>query len=532
MTPEEKRLEIKRRLVKLALAAVPAQRNADGTYGQPPEGMVLNPATGQMTSRELLANDMSMRGDTNPVSSAIIGGAQGSLYGLSDEGAGALAAIPGMMPNNVGATAGQRYDYGREYARAMLDAARKDNPVAAYGGEILGAVATPAGASIRGGTLGARVGAGAAMGGAQGLLYGFGAGEGGLTDRAMSAASGGVLGAVLGGAVPVLGGILRNAGKGMADRAAMRQVIKAAPASDDVRSAANALYQQADQVTNLPRPAFGAIAQKALDDAQRGGMDAMLTPGAARVADRMADVATDPSATVSFREMDILRRQAGIPAGNIANPTEARVAGMMQDAVDEFVESVDPKLAGQVDEARNLWARMRRHEVITEAIEKAQNQASGFENGLRTQFRSILNNKKLTRGMTEAEKDALRAVVRGTPFGNLLRQVGRLGVGLNSQSNAVGMSLGAMLGAGAGSVAGPAGSMVGSVLLPGMATLAKRAANKTTAKAAEAAQALTIMGGKLPAVPNRLDAPAGLLENLLMRANPVTANELRTRIGL
>ena len=39
--------------------AAPVTKNPDGTYGKPPEGMVLNPNTGQFTSRELLANTMA-----------------------------------------------------------------------------------------------------------------------------------------------------------------------------------------------------------------------------------------------------------------------------------------------------------------------------------------------------------------------------------------------------------------------------------------------------------------------------------------
>jgi len=190
------------------------QRNPDGTYGQPPEGMVTDPRTGQMTERTLMANDMQMRGVSN-AESLITGGAQGATFGGADEAIGGInAIIPGE------GSMADRYAFGREYARAMQDASRAENPYFHGAGEIGGGVATaltyglPA---MAGRSLGGAMGAGALMGGLEGSAYGFLSGEGGLADRGKNALTYGAAGAALGGAIPPVTALLGKGARAVGD---------------------------------------------------------------------------------------------------------------------------------------------------------------------------------------------------------------------------------------------------------------------------------------------------------------------------
>lgn len=173
-----------------------------------------------------------------------------------------------------------------------------------------------------------------------------------------------------------------------------------------------------------------------------------------------------------------------------------------------MIEAIDPNIAGPVREARDMWGRLRRSELVDAAIEKAQNAASGFENGLRVQFRQILNNPRALRGFGPDEIAAMQGVVRGTVAGNMLRQVGKLGLGIGSQSNA----LGAVLGAGAG---GALGGGVGAVVVPAIGTISKALANRTTRRASDLVRALTENGGA-PAA-NQLSGPNREVIEALMR---------------
>lgn len=447
-----------------------------------------------------------------------LGFGQGATFGLADEAVAGLRAI----------TSDRTYDEEIRNTRGQFDNARFSRPVTTAAGEVVGAVLAPglgsAGAVGRGATVGRKMIAGAAAGAASGGLYGFGTGEGGLGPRANSAAQGAALGAVVGGAIPAVGAGLRRGAERFLQERAIRQAIAAADDPAQVRAAASRLYAQADQATNLPRSEFARTVGDIADAAERKGIDADLTPGAARVASRLDDAAQSADPTIGFREVDILRRKAGVPAGNVANRTEQSIASDMIEGIDNFIDRVDPNLSGVVKEARDMWGKLRRVEAVEGAIEKARNAASGFENGLRVEFRRILNNPKLRRGFTEAELDAITQVVRGTKTGNLMRQLGRVGLGLSGQSNGLGAAVGAGLG---GALGGP----VGALAVPAIGTAMKAGAERTTRAAAERALGVVAARNALAALPQTsLPMIEGAVNALSFGALPSVTSEGRAML--
>ena len=442
--------------------------------------------------------------DMGPVMSALIGGSQGATLGVADE---VISRAMSLSPN---------IDYADalEFNRGLIEGARDKHPVSAFGGEIVGSAALPLGTVASSGTMPVRMARSAGAGGLLGAMYGFGAGEGGGAERARNALGAGLLSAGVGAAIPLMGSMAQRIYAGAEEKAAMRAAAASAPSGDDLRAGAGAIYGAAENVP-LPRDGFANAAQGMVGDATRRGLDADLTPGAAKVADRIVDAATDPSPNLSFRELDILRRKAAIPAGNLSNPTESAIGSRFVDALDDFVDDVDPTLSSQIDKARNMWGRLRRSEMIETAIAKAKDQASGFENGLRAQFRAILNDPKKLRGFSEPEVKAIRAVVRGTTFGNLLRKVGVMGLSAGAGGSGLGAASGAGFGATVGSVlGGPIGGAIGAVIPPVAGSLAKMAAERGTAGRANLARGLTAAGGLI--APPRLLPTAGA-ESALQR---------------
>lgn len=147
------------------------------------------------------------------------GVSQGITFGFADELRG-LTEAGGTGPNEPASLGGVlKGAYGmltgdpeaqRNYERATiarreeLAQARQQQPVAAYGGEIVGGIAVPVGAMGQAATRGQAVAQGARAGAVGGALYGAGQGEdlqGRATGAATGAAVGGVLGGALGGAI-------------------------------------------------------------------------------------------------------------------------------------------------------------------------------------------------------------------------------------------------------------------------------------------------------------------------------------------
>jgi len=263
-------------------------RNSDGTYGTPPEGMVVNPQTGQMTERDLLAGVMARNGISN-TESAVGGFARGGTFGFNDEILGAANAVlpgPGTMS--------ERYAYGRERARALEQAQEAVNPNFFLGGEVGGGVGTaltygvPA---IAGRGLLGSMAAGAGVGGAEGLAYGYGTGEGSAAERAKNAGQYGLLGLAMGGAAPVAtagaqklwqvgsdvvgGGIdaVANRGsRGRANRALAKTVERSGMGLDDVDAALNAAAREG-QPEYRAADALGISGQRRLSAVARSGGD-------------------------------------------------------------------------------------------------------------------------------------------------------------------------------------------------------------------------------------------------------------------
>src|SRR5690606_18202419 len=159
-------------------------------------------------------------------------------------------------------------------------------------------------------------------------------------------------------------------------------------------------------------------------------------------------------------------------------PDEARIASIMKDALDDFVQRLRPgdvlagdpiKGASALKVARDLWARGSKADAIENLIERARNRAgqfsgSGYENALRTEFRAFVRNRRNLRGFTADERAALQRVARGGPIENALRYLGKLAP--------TGIVSAALSGGAGAAMGGP----VGAAALPALGFLARQGA--------------------------------------------------------
>jgi hypothetical protein len=97
----------------------------------------------------------------------------------------------------------KQYNETAKRERELTKTAEEQHPVASIGGNILGGIALPVGATANAATLPARMGRGAAVGAGYGALSGVGEGEG-AADSLSRGATGLALGGALGGAAPAV----------------------------------------------------------------------------------------------------------------------------------------------------------------------------------------------------------------------------------------------------------------------------------------------------------------------------------------
>lgn len=402
---------------------------------------------------------------------------------------------------------------------------RTANPGATAGGELAGAVlgtapavmAAPAAFGAGTGALAARVGASALTGGA------IGAADAGA--RGQDPLIGGLVGGTFGAAAPYVGAGLGKIAGGVANRL---NPPPAAPTIPELKAGATAAYQAAkDAGVQIAQPSFGRAVQDIGMAAREAGIDKTLHPKASAVLSRFAEAAeTAPS----LGEVEILRRVAKGASGSI-EPDERRIGKLIVGKLDNYVGGLkegdliagDAKQAVEaLSEARGLWARARKSEMLAEAIEKADLRAAStgsggnVENAIRQNVRGLLTGKN-ARSFSADERAAMEAVVRGTGPQNAARLVGKLSPSGNGLMAALGIG------------ATAANPMMAAAPMAGMA--AKAFADRGTKRNVDLLAQLVANGGKVPEAQAAITAreKARLIGSLLLAPTPPVANQQRAR---
>jgi len=260
-----------------------------------------------------------------------------------------------------------------------------------------------------------------------------------------------------------------------------KAMLESAPDITTLKDTSRAIYKEIDGLgANVKPEAYNSMIKTVRRRALAEGADSVLTPKSARAIELLsADLSKKGLRSVS--DLETARKKAQMAASSL-DPADARIGAIMIDEIDSFMDNLPPqafkgadaKKAAQVGPrykaARKLWGRARRAELIQEAMDKAGRAASGFENGIRTNLRAILNNKKRSRFFTKEELAAMNDVVQGTNEQNMLKLVGRLGFSEGQATNILG-------GLAAFHTGGPLLSMIGQ----GSRKLAQRATKNQAA---------------------------------------------------
>jgi hypothetical protein len=327
-----------------------------------------------------------------------------------------------------------------------------------------------------------------------GALAGAGSEVGAEVGEAVAGEEGRQVGRLAGGIIAPIGATLaKETGKTLISGSAKKLLGQAAPTIKGLKDAARGVYKEIDDLGVTVNPSStNRLSAELSAITRKQGFNPTIHP---KVNAALKEFEAVAGQNQSLSDIDTLRRVAGSAAKSI-EPDEARLGNLMINKIDDFLDSAgrkelsgtDKNIGAKYRDARQLWRRAVKSEQIEEAFNKANLQATGFENGIRTQFRSILNNKRARKGFTKEELDAMRQVVKGTSLQNTAKMIGRFGFSEGQASNMLMGSLGVAGGAAAG---GPAGA----VAVPLIGQLSRSLAQKLTRKGAEGAD-LIVRAGK------------------------------------
>lgn len=283
---------------------------------------------------------------------------QGIMFGFSDESAGLFKGIYDAATK--GKSFSEAYTEARDEARKNLDDFRKDDPLAAYGTEIIASLPTAflggAGLARAGVAAGKGLGAAVGRGALEGAAYGLGAGEGDAAEQIKSTVAGGATGAALTGAV---GGVLRSTvGPAPTEPAQrlMKKGVTLTPAQQSPNSAigfADLALGKLDPIRAAQRkaiPEFNrAAANEALEDigekVTRGAEgDTIITE-----MDDIFDAAYDKVLPdISLPSVDSVKAKINVVIGNVGRDADA--GKIMRDEMRAIMDDFDLRGSGkQVD---------------------------------------------------------------------------------------------------------------------------------------------------------------------------------------
>lgn len=401
------------------------------------EFMQLSPEDQQRTVNEIAAKleppKAEYRGGFSPTFDAMTEGSQaGLMFGFDDEiGAAMLAPIHA----GISAVKGNGFDIGKEYTRlqqeldARKKARREAHSIASIAGEVAGGLAGGGSLAAKGVTLAGRAATGtgkvlAAAG--EGAAYGgaYGAGEAKPGERLAGVGKGAAIGAITGGVLQAGGNAVSNA---LSRRAASRM----APATDDLATATNTLYQQSrDAGVNIKAKALNKL--KTGMKMAAGRINATLRPKTAGVVDDIDDLL---SRDMSLEQFDELRQAIG-QAMKRAEPQDVRTLRLMKQQIDNFADNIRPQdITGDmrgfdfIKQARVLNARKAKTEIIERILDNADRKGtgqytqSGLANAVRremeTLYKQIQNGKH--KGFSKEEIDLIRQMAKGESSSIVMR---------------------------------------------------------------------------------------------------------------
>ena len=294
-------------------------------------------------------------------------------------------------------------------------------------------------------------------------------------------------------------GVIKGAARTKAlakNRAIKKAVVEAAPDRQLLKDTSRAIYKELDESGVQIKPkAFDNL----VGDIEASLKEAKFKPRLAKETDNvLREFKSELGNAQSLSDIDSLRQAAQGSITGVSKPNDIRLIGVITDTIDDYLADANPnnftkgtvkpsEIMPKYKAAQDLWGRAKRSELIEEAFERAGIAKSGFENGLRDEFKRVLRNKKQRRFFKPKEIEAMKEVVQGTTGANISKLIGRFGFSEGLATNIIGGSISTT--AGAKLLGAP-----GAVLLPTIGQVSRKLAQKLTRKGADFADAIIRSG--------------------------------------
>ncbi len=275
-----------------------------------------------------------------------------------------------------------------------------------------------------------------------------------------------------------------------------KSLLESVPETEAIKNASRAVYKEIDDSgVTVKASRVDSLIDGIERKAQKAGLDARLTDKTARA---MNIIKESKGVSQPLTELDALREIASRTTKSL-DDTEKAIGNLMLNEIDDFMDNIKPsELVGgnqakadvgkKYKDARKLWGRAKRAEMLTDAIEIGESRAAGAEAGIRNEFNRILNSKNKSKFIPADEKQLMRDVVDGDFKTNFTRMIGKLGLSIDRSPN-VFQSIVAGGGLGFG-----VGGSTGALVVPAIGTVSKAIAQKLTRNKSQFVKSMALAG--------------------------------------
>lgn len=303
---------------------------------------------------------------------------------------------------------------------------------------------------------------------------------------------------------------------------------QSAPTNEQLKSAANAAYKEADNAGVIINPTgVDRVSQAVKTELADLGYTPKLQPRVAAALEEIDN--TVQGGNVTLKGLDTLRKIARSAYTGSMDATEKMMATRIVEQIDDLIDNVKPselvtgdptRAAAALKEARSLWTRLKKSELVDDALNSADLRAgsthagANIDNAIRQNIRALLTNKKLkgNKTFTQAERNMMERFVRGGSGQNFLRWLGR--------SSPEGGGLSTYLGIGS------AATLPGGWMLPAAGFVSKRVSDALTKRNANILSE-TIRRGSPPVQPQSVGQRVSALASEAGRRGGIAAQDLR-----
>jgi len=210
-----------------------------------------------------------------------------------------------------------------------------------------------------------------------------------------------------------------------------------APTVQELKGQAGQQYKFAEDLGAVfKKDSYNQFANKLESTLAKEGLDKTLQPRVFAALERIKDT---KNSNVTLENMEILRR-IGQAAGSSVDASERRLASIMIDNLDDFVENAQPSQLAKgsseavraLTDARELWKRAKKTEIIDDLVASAELRAeanysqSGVENALRRKLVNLADNPRKLRVFSKEEQELIKSTAKGGSVQNALRLFGKL----------------------------------------------------------------------------------------------------------